>query len=215
MVEQKPIYPTNADIVSLKNDILNKEVEIALLLKDISTLNSKLCALNLQDLSTPNLQGQIDVVQQELDSLNELLNNLNSELVDLKNQLQLLEQEYLTQQENYYMNFMSCSGITQSLINAQNNLSGFTQGTTAYERQRNFIAGLRDKYYKCVRKANTLISEYNTVFITETCISNEYVGNVIITGDPDFDPPEYDSDGNQISGWYYNQELIHNCETTL
>jgi hypothetical protein len=218
LVEQKPIYPTNEEINSLKNNILNKEVEIALLLREINSVNSRLCALNLQDLTTPNLQSQIDAVQQELDTLNELLDNLNEELAELKTQLQLLEQEYLEQQENYYMNFMSCSGITQSLINAQNNLSGFTQGTTAYQRQRNFIAGLRDKYNKCVRKANTLITDYNTVFITETCISNEYVGNVIITGDPDFDgPPEFTKaiPPVQISGFYYNQELIHNCETTL
>ena len=39
------------------------------------------------------------------------------------------------------------------------------RGTTAYETQRNFIAGLRDKYTKCVRKSNTLVSDYNTIFI--------------------------------------------------
>jgi hypothetical protein len=97
---------------------------------------------------------------------------------------------------------MSCSGITQSLITAQNNLSNFIPGTTSYERQRNFIAGLRNKYDKCVRKTNTLISDYNTVFITQIYDSNEYEGNVTIIGDPDFD------DG----GPFYNQELIHNCE---
>jgi hypothetical protein len=125
-----------------------------------------------------------------------------------------LEKEYLEQQQNYTMNFMSCSGITQNLINAQNNLSGFTQGTTAYETQRNFIAGLRDKYYKCVRKSNTLISEYNTVFVTENCSSNEFVGNVEIIGDSDFEEPEYSNNDPtvQISGFFYNQELIHNCE---
>ena len=108
---------------------------------------------------------------------------------------------------------MSCSGITQNLINAQNNLSGFTQGTTAYETQRNFIAGLRDKYTKCVRKANTLVSDYNTVFITQIYDSNEYEGNVEIFGDPDFDIPNFTKTlpPEQLSGWYYNQELIHNC----
>jgi hypothetical protein len=217
LVEQKPIYPTNEEIVGLKNDILNKEVEITLLVKDIKTINSRLCSLNLQDLDTPDLQSQVESVQLELNTLNELLVNLNNELNDLKNQLQLLEQEYISQQQNYYTNFMSCSGITQNLVNAQNNLSGFTQGTTSYERQRNFIAGLRDKYYKCIRKSNTLISEYNTVFITQTYDSNEYEGNVIITGDPDFDTPEFTeaSPPIQVSGWYYNQELIHNCEDTL
>jgi len=116
--------------------------------------------------------------------------------------LENLENEYIEQQQNYTMNFMSCSGITQNLVNAQNALSGFTQGTTAYETQRNFIAGLRDKYTKCIRKSNTLLSEYNTIFITQIYDSNEYEGNVIITGDDDWD----------VGGDFYNKELIHNCD---
>jgi hypothetical protein len=134
-------------------------------------------------------------------------------LIDLNARLDEIENVYLLQQQNYYMNFMSCSGITQNLINAQNSLSGFTQGTTTYETQRNFIAGLRDKYNKCVRKANTLISDYNTVFITQIYDSNEYEGNVEIFGDPDFDTPNFIKTlpPEQVSGWYYNQELIHNC----
>ena len=201
LVEQKPIYPSSPEITLLKTDILNKEVEIALLKKEIEKQNSILCAIRLQDLSTPNLQEQIDQQQSNIDLLNNELEELNLQLIDLNTQLDDLENEYILQQQNYINNFMSCSGITQNLINAQNNLSGFTQGTTAYERQRNFIAGLRDKYSKCVRKANTLISDYNTIFITQIYDSNEYEGNVIITGDPDYDE----------GGSYYNQELIHNC----
>jgi hypothetical protein len=201
LVEQKPIYPSSPEITQLKTNILNKELEIALLKKQISVEQSKLCAIRLQDLDTPNLQDLIDTQQSQIDLLNSELDNLNQELIDLNTQLDELENEYLQQQQNYYMNFMSCSGITQNLVNAQNALSGFTQGTTAYETQRNFIAGLRDKYTKCVRKANTLVSDYNTVFITQIYDSNEYEGNVEIFGDPDFE------DG----GEYYNQELIHNC----
>lgn len=214
LVEQKPIYPSSPEITKLKTNILNKELEIALLKKQISVEQSKLCAIRLQDLDTPNLQDLIDAQQSQIDLLNSELDNLNQELIDLNTQLDELENEYLQQQQNYYMNFMSCSGITQNLINAQNNLSGFTQGTTAYETQRNFIAGLRDKYTKCVRKANTLVSDYNTVFITQIYDSNEYEGNVEIFGDPDFDPPEFTKTlpPTQISGFYYNQELIHNCE---
>ena len=201
LVEQNPIYPSSPKITQLKTDILNKELEIALLKKQISVDQNKLCAIRLQDLDTPNLQDLIDTQQSQIDLLNSELDNLNQELIDLNSQLVELEDEYLQQQQNYYMNFMSCSGITQNLINAQNNLSEFTQGTTAYETQRNFIAGLRDKYTKCIRKANTLVSDYNTVFITQIYDSNEYEGNVEIFGDPDFE------DG----GEYYNQELIHNC----
>ena len=200
-VEQKPIYPSSPQITNKKLDIRQKEVEIALLKKEIEKQNSILCSLNLQDLSTPNLQTLIDEQQNQIDLLNSELEILNQQLNDLKTELDTLENEYLEQQENYTMNFMSCSGITQNLINAQNNLSGFTQGTTAYERQRNFIAGLRDKYTKCVRKSNRLVSNYNTIFITQIYDSNEYEGNVEIIGDPDW----------EAGGPFYNKELIHNC----
>ncbi len=58
------------------------------------------------------------------------------------------------------------------------------------------------------------MSNYNTIFITQIYDSNEYEGNVVIIGDPDFDPPEFTKTlpPTQISGFYYNQELIHNCE---
>jgi hypothetical protein len=121
---------------------------------------------------------------------------------------------------------MSCSGITQSLVNAQNNLSGFTEGTISYEKQRNFIAGLRNKYYKCVRESSTLISNYNTIFLTQIYDSNEYEGNVTIIGDDDWESCSIKttdvseatcsySDDDTIyykDGPFYNKELIHNCE---
>ena len=201
LVEQIPIYPTNPQIVQTKTDILDKELEIALLIKSGNTINSKICALNLQDLDTPNLQLLIQEQQNNLLLYNTELNNLNQELSVLYSGLTTLENQYLQQQQNYYSNFTSCSGITQSLINAQQSLTGFTQGTTAYERQRNFIAGLRDKYTKCVRSVNTLISDYNTIFITQIYDTNEYEGNITIIGDPDWEE----------DGPFYNQELIHNC----
>ena len=40
-------------------------------------------------------------------------------------------------------------------------------------------------------KSNKLISNYNTIFITQIYDSNEYEGNVLIWGDSDFDPPEF------------------------
>jgi len=225
-VEQKPIYPANAEITDIKTQILNKEVEIALLKKEIDIENSKLCALRLQDLSVPNLNNSI--VQQEgvIDTLNVQLVELNLELVDLKTELSDLENDYLEKQKNYTMNFMSCSGITQSLVNAQNNLSGFTEGTISYEKQRNFIAGLRNKYYKCVRESSTLISNYNTIFLTQIYDSNEYEGNVTIIGDDDWESCSIKttdvseatcsySDDDTIyykDGPFYNKELIHNCD---
>jgi len=97
---------------------------------------------------------------------------------------------------------MSCSGLTESLVNAQNNLSNFIPGTTNYERQRNFIAGIRNKLNKCIRKSYLLITkEESTAFITQIYDTNEYEGNVIILGDSDWEQ----------DGPFYNTELIHNC----
>ena len=201
LVEQKPIYPTSDEINNIKNQIRNKEIEIAIANQQLNLLNSKLCSLNLQDTNTPNLGVNISEINLEITEKTNLITQLNNQLSDLLSNLEQLETEYIEQQNNYLNNFMSCSGITQSLIQAQNNLSNFTPGTTSYERQRNFIAGLRNKYDKCVRKANTLISDYNTVFITQIYDSNEYEGNVTILGDPDWEE----------GGPFYNQELIHNC----
>jgi len=221
LVEQKPIYPSNSEITDIKTEILNKEVEIALLKKEIEKQNSILCSLNLQDLTTPNLQENIESQEELIFNLNEQLNDLQQELIDLKNELVSVEEQYLKQQENFYLNFTSCSGITQSLVNAENNLSGFTQGTVSYERQRNFIAGLRDRYFKCIRQNNTLISNYNTIFLTQIYDSNEYEGNVEIFGDEDWEPcsisidtpnPDCSDDPPYFeNGPFYNKELIHNC----
>ena len=221
LVEQKPIYPSNSEITDIKTEILNKEVEIALLKKEIEKQNSILCSLNLQDLTTPNLQENIESQEELIFNLNEQLNDLQQELIDLKNELVSVEEQYLKQQENFYLNFTSCSGITQSLVNAENNLSGFTQGTVSYERQRNFIAGLRDRYFKCIRQNNTLISNYNTIFLTQIYDSNEYEGNVEIFGDADWEPcsisiktpnPDCSDDPPYFeNGPFYNKELIHNC----
>ena len=225
LVEQKPIYPSNSEITDIKTQILNKEVEIVLLKKEIEVENSKLCALRLQDLSVPNLNNSIEQQESVINTLNTQLDELNQDLIDLKTELVNLENEYLEKQKNYTMNFMSCSGITQSLVNAQNNLSGFTEGTISYERQRNFIAGLRNKYYKCVRESNTLISNYNTIFLTQIYDSNEYEGNVTIVGDPDWESCSIETtDVNEATcnyfdddviyykdGPFYNKELIHNC----
>jgi hypothetical protein len=201
LVEQIPIYPTNQKIISVKNEIRLQEIELAIAKRQLKALNGQLCSLNLQDLSTPNLNESIDSVNLEISNINNLIETITTTLNNLFFELSQLEKEYLEQQKNYINNFMSCTGITQTLINAENKLCSYIPGTIPYERQRNFIAGLRDKYEKCVDKANVLVSDYSTVFITQIYDSNEYEGNVTIIGDPDWEE----------GGPFYNQELIHNC----
>ena len=118
--------------------------------------------------------------------------------------LELVQQqtEYTLQQGDYYSKFLTCSGLTTSLVNAQQELSNFIPGTTNYERQRNFIANVRSNLNKCVRKSYMLkTKEDGTAFITQIYDTNEYEGNVVILGDSDWDP----------DGPFYNTELIHNC----
>ena len=101
---------------------------------------------------------------------------------------------------------MSCSGLSQTLKTAEDNLTNYVPGTTSYERQRNFIASIKDKYYRCVRKSNVLVTDYDTVFITQIYDTNEYEGNVNIIGDSDWSfTYQYGR------GPFYNKELIHNC----
>jgi hypothetical protein len=201
LVEQIPIYPTNQEIISVKNEIRLQEIELAIAKRQLKALNGQLCSLNLQDLSTPNLNESIDSVNLEISNINNLIETITTTLNNLFFELDQLNKNYLEQQQNYLNNYMSCTGITQSLINAENKLCSYIPGTIPYERQRNFIAGLRDKYEKCVDKANVLVSDYSTVFITQIYDSNEYEGNVTIIGDPDWEE----------GGPFYNQELIHNC----
>ena len=201
VVEQKPIYPSSPEISSVKKNILDTKVLISQSQNKLKSLNSKLCSLNLQDVDTPNLQNDINFVNNQISGSTEYLITEQTNLNVLLTNLEQLQQEYLKQESNYYDKYTSCSGLTVSLVNAQNNLINFVPGTTAYERQRDFIAALKSKVNKCVRKSNLLVSNYNTVFITQIYDTNEYEGNITIGFDPDWEE----------GGDFYNKELIHNC----
>ena len=69
-------------------------------------------------------------------------------------------------------------------------IDNFVFNSVPYLRQKNFVAGLKTEYNKCIRKANTQISTYNTVFITDIYDSNEYEGTITVIGDPDWDARE-------------------------
>ena len=142
------------------------------------------------------------MINTQVSGTNQTLITQQTELSELLIQLEQQQTEYILQQQNYYSKYMSCSGLTESLVNAQNNLSNFIPGTTNYERQRNFIAGIKNELNKCIRKSNLLITkEESTAFITQIYDTNEYEGNVIILGDSDWEQ----------DGPIYNTELIHNC----
>ena len=201
IVEQVPIYPDNQKIRQIKVDIKNKNLQISVVNKNINNLNKQMCSLDLQDVSTPNLQTKKDNLNNAITIANNNLTNLNQQLVTLNSDLSTEETKYLESQKNFMDNYMSCTGITKVMITAQNDLSKYVEGTTAYEKQRNYISILKDRYDKCVLQSNALVSRYNQVFITQIYDSNEYEGNITIIGDRDWEE----------NGSFYNKELIHNC----
>jgi len=202
VLEQIPLYPTNVEIKETKNNILTTKVLVSSTQKQLKQLNKQLCSLNLQDIDTDNLEINKDSLNIQISGTNVIL---ISQQTNLSNLLILLEQQqndYIVQQQDYYSKFSSCSGLTESLVNAQNTLSNFTPGTTNYERQRTFIANVRSNLSKCIRKSYMLkTKEESTAFITQIYDTNEFEGNVIILGDSDWYP----------DGPFYNTELIHNC----
>jgi len=203
VLEEIPIHPTNDDIVQTKEGILTAKVEISTIQQLIDTKTTRLCALNLQDSDTTNvLNVQTQFLNNQISNLNQTLVTQQTNLSDLLILLAQQQTEYLLQQSNYYAKYMSCSGLTESLVNAQNNLTSFIPGTTNYEKQRNFIAVIRSKITKCIKTSSLLLTNEDSVaFITQIYDTNEYEGNVLISGDEDW------SD----EGPFYNTELIHNC----
>jgi len=204
LVEQKPIYPTNPEIENLKKRIKFENIRINNNIRALKNYEKVLCSLKLKDVDTPNLNNQIRLLNNQIQLLNNSIKALNSKVLGLTSQLGTLETKYKEQQNNFDKNFMSCSGLSETLKTAEDNLTNYVPGTTSYERQRNFIASIKDKYYRCVRKSNVLVTDYNTVFITQIYDTNEYEGNVTIIGDDDW------VDG----GPFNNKELIHNCESS-
>jgi hypothetical protein len=204
VLEVIPIYPTNDEIIQTKNDILTIKVDISNIQKLITNLTTQLCALNLQDSDTTNVLNvqAFPVLNNQINNLNQTLVTQQTTLSDLLIQLEQQQTEYLSQQSNYYSKFMSCTGLTESLITAQNNLTNFIPGTTNYERQRNFIANIRSKLNKCIKRSSMLLTNEDSVaFITQIYDTNEYEGNITIMGDEDWEE----------GGPFYNTELIHNC----
>jgi hypothetical protein len=86
-----------------------------------------MCSLDLQDVSTPNLQTKKDNLNNAITIANNNLTNLNQQLVTLNNSLSIEETKYLESQKNFMDNYMSCTGITKVMITAQNDLSKYVE----------------------------------------------------------------------------------------
>jgi hypothetical protein len=204
-VVETDLTPETEEIKNIKEEILELQQEIYDVNRQIEELECRLEVLLLIENPTLAESNEIATIQEQLVVLNNLLSDLEKELSKLNKELIKLEEEFITNQSQFDQTVKTCYPISQQITNAKNELERqYIVGTVEYERQRNYIAGLENEYRKCVRKFKTQVSNYDTVFITHINDSNEYEGNVTVIGDPEWAP----------GGYFYQSELIHNCEQT-
>ena len=108
-----------------------------------------------------------------------------------------LTEEVLTKDGDIVVVENSCGNIAKQLNEEEEKLkNNYDVGTLSYSRKKAFVDTLRIRYESCKRKSNIDITQYNTMFITQTYDSNEYEGDVNVFGDSD---------------WDSDVELLHAC----
>jgi len=108
-----------------------------------------------------------------------------------------LSEEVLTKDGDVVVVENSCDNIAEQLNEEEENLkNNYVVGTLSYSKKKAFVDTLRIRYESCKRKSNIDITQYNTMFISQTYDSNEYEGDVNVFGNT-----EWDSD----------TELLHAC----
>jgi hypothetical protein len=91
----------------------------------------------------------------------------------------------------------NCDDIAKQLTEEEEKLNNnYVVGTLSYLRKKAFVDTLRIRYENCKRKTNINVTQYSTMFITQTYDNNEYEGDVNVFGDPD---------------WDSDVELLHAC----
>ncbi len=203
-VIENSLTPSNNKVIVLKNN-LNKLIgERENLLLQIDILENSLCALKLQD-STTKTEETIASVQSNLKQLLNQLNDIENKIDEVNSTLIKTQNELAEQQSFYQQQILEgCKSISDMLTQAEKDLNDlYTPYTVSYERQRDYIAGLKNKYKKCINKTKTQTSKYDTIFITQIYDSNEYEGSVNVIGDSEW----------EVGGPFFNNSLIHDCTT--
>jgi hypothetical protein len=225
-------YPSNEETARIIKEINELEIHIRETEAHIIILQTKVCALQSHD----PLPAEGNTIEELIESINTQISKLMDSLAEDKERLITLNKDLLAAQEElaeqqatFKTNNECCSPISTRLKTAQDNLiNNFVEGTVMYERQEKFIEGLKNEYKKCIDRYNNTITKCNTVFITQIYDSNEYEGNVGVSGDKEWyssggfeigafqDASTYQhlsqKDLKKIPGKYYNTELIHDCD---
>ena len=229
------LLPTNPNIEGIKEQIRELEGKIYSDTQLIDKLNIKVCALRSQDTSLPassyahllrdtlppglNQQTLLEdnsitvgdliaAYDSYIATLTDVLNATQSELTKTKKLLSEEQAAAVTQEATFQQTFTGCDSVANKIHQAQTDLkNNYTVGTSSYYRQIKYLTGLKQEYKECIRKANTQVSDFDTVFITQIYDSNEYEGNIMVTGNDD-----WNMSAEGIPGPFFNTELIHNCD---
>ena len=170
--------------------------------KVIEGLTSQLDGLTDQ---LKDLFGTENIINKEIDELNEKITSLTQECDELTAKQVEEQKEFNNTKNNCFSLSVEIDMVQQQLINTPDNTGGSGCTTNSeYNSLLSYLEVLKNKYRLCVEGAvATNVSKYNTVFITQIYNTNEYEGNVMITGDPDW----------SSNGVFYNEELVHNCDS--
>tara|TARA_Y100000589_G_scaffold42490_1_gene35642 strand:- start:8033 stop:17353 length:9321 start_codon:yes stop_codon:yes gene_type:complete len=203
-VTEYSLQPINNKTKQVQNKLTQLITEKENLLNKQEIIENRICALELQD-DNEKIREEITSLEISLKIITEQLDNLENQITNINSLLKELEKELSEQQSQYQSQIIEgCKSISDTITQAEKDLYDlYAPYTTSYERQRDYIAGLKNKYKKCIRKTQTQTSKYDTIFITQIYDSNEYEGNVSVIGDSEW----------EVGGAFYNNSLIHDCTT--
>ena len=204
VVIENSLHPTDNNIIKLQNEINDLKVQKENFLNKQNIIEITLCSLKLED-STPKTEEEIEKLTRELIDIESIITEISNNINNLIEEIKQAQTQLSISQEQFQNEILnSCKSISDSLVMAEKDLNDLYEPfTTSYEKQRDYIAGLKDKYKKCISKTKTQISNYDTIFITQMYDSNEYEGNVTIIGDEEWEE----------GGPFYNNSLIYDCTT--
>jgi len=198
----------NGDCMGQELEACNSELRS--LNDKLETIQSEIDRIN-DTLSLPvdNTDIPCTITEDEITNLNVLLSYYQEQLVQVTTEIFNKENECSDIQANLEIQIAemdaqlaNCDTFSDQIQNAEEELLLLEVDTFPYTSKVNYIKELTEKYEKCIRLASTHITNYDTVFITQTYNTNEYEGNVTVYGDDE---------------WNENQELIRDidCEEVV
>ena len=198
----------NGDCMGQELEACNSELRS--LNDKLETIQSEIDRIN-DTLSLPvdNTDIPCTITEDEITNLNVLLSYYQEQLVQVTTEIFNKENECSDIQANLEIQIAemdaqlaNCDTFSDQIQNAEEELLLLEVDTFPYTSKVNYIKELTEKYEKCIRLASTNVTNYNTVFITQTYNTNEYEGNVTVYGDDE---------------WNESQELIRDidCEEVV